>query len=285
MATSATAGVFRYSACGGTCPQVHVTAVDCATGSCPSEAFAVVTQPLPANSVGDVDVERTWRDGTRLEAVAVAAQCAPCRPDGSSPGADASWISVEQIGRVLDLLGKPPLRSRQIAGTFMLDDVNPFDRLATPRDWLDEQILVLASSFRDASVTVGPPDNGAMLVRSGDTMATVSLSLRGTTRDAPECLSLPNCKVVQGWTTQPNGTTQVAVTQSWSVGLSTAIRGPSYEVLVRQGARMVMVTEDTTFPTLLVGQKIGLVVDREHLAAAALAVRFPASPAPSPSAS
>jgi hypothetical protein len=91
--------------------------------------------------------------------------------------------------------------------------------------------------------------------------------------------------VLQPWTSARGGTVQVAVTETTVPPgtTSTALRGPSYQLLIRRGDRLVRLDEGTTFPTLFDGQRPGFVLTWQQLLAAGAEVRFPSEPSPSSS--
>jgi hypothetical protein len=282
--------------CGDACTRVSVTTPDCVSGSMtcdPAEASAWVARPTTGFEVGALIVERTWPDGTQLEAIVSTRHCSTCATSTPLPadqlvGATTSFLP--RADRVLDLVGKPTLRDRPTTGSasfeadpapnpyYVVRDVDP--------SWAKDALAALTTyTTGRGALVVGEDDRTARLdVLRGGQRAWLQLASATTTSDAPECLGLPNCTVLQPWTAGRGGAMQVAVTETTvpASTVSTAMRGPSYQVLVRAGHNLLRLDEGTTFPTLFDGQRPGYVLTWQQVAAAADRLRVPgATPVPS----
>jgi hypothetical protein len=267
--------------------------VGCTGGdpNCFTEEFGVFTRPSGPVAAGTVVLEHTYVDGTQLEGAASPAVCQRCQ----SLVLMTPFITTQQLSHVLELTGKPALRDAPtpipstVLPTVNAETPNPYyvahnpDR-AWARDVLDAASTYVAQQGATAS---GPGSDGLSLgLARGNERAWLEVGYATTTTDAPECLGKPNCTVLQPWTSARGGTVDVALTRMTlppNVSCA-ALCGPSYQLLVRSGHRLVRLEEGTTFGTLLNGDVQGFVLSADQLLRAADLLSFP-PPSPTPSAS
>jgi hypothetical protein len=242
--------------------------------TCSTDTYGVVGRGAPHLLAGSRVVLRTYMDGTELDGVATPAQCTRC--DGASLGT-ASILSVQQLMSVLDLTGKPALRTQPAPSqsTFIADpSPNPyFTAHSVDPVWVTDSLdaLTTFTTGQGADVVGEDRRTGRLDIQRGDERAWLQLTYGTTAPDAPPCLGLPNCTVVRPWAPASDGSVEVAVTETTVPPntISMALRGPSYQVLVKRGTNLLRVDEGTTFPTLLNGQRQGYVLSWRQVASAA----------------
>ena len=289
--------------CGNACSEVSMMSASCVSGSAVclvSEVSSTVSGATGDFAPGTLIVERVWSDGTQLEAVATPPSCASspsASTDSCASAADSgtigSFLPSFAVRRVLDLTGKPVLRDQPTpsTATFNADPApNPY-YVAHNVDplWVKDSLDSLTTSTAAyGAAVIGRDDRTAQLdMLRGDERAWLQLAYATTTPDSPECLGLPNCTVVRPWAPTGSGSVEVAVTETTVAPgtVSTALRGPSYQVLLRSGTNLLRLDEGTTFPTLFNGQRPGYVLSWRQVATAAELLAVPGSPTPTPAAS
>jgi len=300
--TAATDGFRLGSAlqrCGAACGFATLLQGSCvsAAAECKdAEVYAWVQKSTGPFSMGDLILERRWTDGTQLEAVVSTRSCSSCAPTPTPSGVDPligtipSFLPVSDARQVLELTGKPALRDQPAPSqsTFIADpSPNPYYTAHNVDPlWVKDSLAALTTyTTGQGALGVGEDDRTARLdVLRGDERAWLQLAFATTTPDAPECLGLPHCTVVRPWAPARGGSVEVAVTETTVPPntSSTALRGPSYRVLVRSGSNLLRLDEGTTFPTLLNGQRPGYVLSWRQVATAADLLTVPgATSAPS----
>ena len=289
--------------CGSACSQVSSMAASCIAGSAvclTSEVSSTVSSATADFAAGTLIVDRVWSDGTQLEAVATPPSCSSSRSASPTPcasatdaGASGSFLSTFAVGRVLDLTGKPALLAQPTPNqtTFTAGPgPNPYFVIhAADPAWVSEQLTALTTAVAARGVTVSGRDNrnAILSIERGKLIASLWLIYASTTTDSPECLGLTNCTVLQPWTTARGGAAEIAVTKTIPPNTnSSAFRGPSYQVLVRSGHRLVRLNEGTSFGSYAPGQTPGFVLTWQEAAALADLLTFPGAsitPSASPS--
>jgi hypothetical protein len=263
-----------------------------ASPDCATDVLGVITKEVQGFPPGTMILDLSYVDGTELEGVASPSACASCaapRPDGRA------FLTSYQLRKVLDLTGKPVLRegprpvpSTSVSSTTVEAVPNPFYVGHSPdRTWAAGVLGSLSSYVQQQGATAEPvgTDGLSVQISRGHQRAWLQVGYATTTADAPECLGLPQCTVLQPWMPARGGTVEVALTETTiAPGTSNAMRGPSYQLLVRSGRRLVRLDEGTTFGTLLNGDVQGFVLSADQLVGAAARLTFP-SASPSPSAS